>query len=544
MGPIADALLVAGVLAGATLCWFGYRVYRMPERLGRRAFVAFTGILGVGCIVSGAVGLGPSLLGVDQAGWPWGQWEQFPLLFWLVSALPWFVFGLQYTGTRTQVRRRTVALLAVPHLFVVLDLTLSLQGQSTRLLGFLATVAFVYIISIAVGGSYLLLQAAYARDHVPLGQGIGLGIVAVGTLAVWNLITTTAEPAPVVRAGAYAAGSGLLVLGIGAALLRYGAFESTPSVAALGERALTRETDDLMFVVDDGDRVVELNETATETLGVARAGAIGAPLTDLLDDDTGSLRDAETVTLGTAAGTRRYDPQVSAVRDPHDNSLGAMLSLRDVTGRELREQRLAVLNRVLRHNLRNEADVVKSHAEALDASPEHVAAIDDAADAIAALGRRAQRIDEYVADAGEDARVDLSAVVRSVLETVGAEDATVAVSVDLPTEATLVTNRGALVSALESALDNALSYADSRVAVAVENRPDGCRIEVSDDGPGIPEWELDSLDAGDESPLEHSTGLGLWQLKWAVVALNGDLSFDTTDGTTVDIVVPDRADRR
>ena len=64
-----------------------------------------------------------------------------------------------------------------------------------------------------------------------------------------------------------------------------------------------------------------------------------------------------------------------------------------------------------------------------------------------------------------------------------------------------------------------------------------------DDGPGIPDWELESLDAGTESPLQHSTGLGLWQLSWAVTTLNGDVSFDTTDGTAVEMFIPDNGEQ-
>jgi sensor histidine kinase regulating citrate/malate metabolism len=79
------------------------------------------------------------------------------------------------------------------------------------------------------------------------------------------------------------------------------------------------------------------------------------------------------------------------------------------------------------------------------------------------------------------------------------------------------------------------------VTVTIDSRPDGYVVRVATDGPGIPDSELESLDAGTESPLQHSTGLGLWQLKWAVTTLNGELSFETTDGTTVEIVVPDRA---
>ena len=35
--------------------------------------------------------------------------------------------------------------------------------------------------------------------------------------------------------------------------------------------------------------------------------------------------------------------------------------------------------------------------------------------------------------------------------------------------------------------------------------------------------------------------MGLWQLKWAVMTLNGELSFTTDGGTTIDILIPDRS---
>lgn len=45
---------------------------------------------------------------------------------------------------------------------------------------------------------------------------------------------------------------------------------------------------------------------------------------------------------------------------------------------------------------------------------------------------------------------------------------------------------------------------------------------------------------GTDTALQHGTGLGLWQLKWAVTTLGGDLEFDTTDGTTVTFAIPDQ----
>ncbi|MFT4920938.1 MAG: PAS domain S-box-containing protein [Haloarculaceae archaeon] len=536
MVSVADGYLAAGVLAGGVIYVSGYHVYRMSDRLGRRWFVAFAGLLGFGCLAAGVVALVPWLAPVgEQSSWP-----QIPLLFWLPSTFPWFLFALQYTGTRTRLRRRVVALLGAPYAVILVDFGLGIIGIRVAVLNVVASAVFIYTISLVVAGVYLLLQTTYSAGHLSVGQGVSLSVVPVGSLAVWNALGTIQDPSVTARAGVFAAGAGLAAAGLGVAIVRYDLFDSTPSIHTLGERALTRETDDLMVVVDDEDRVIRVNQTAVDTLGVSRSDALGQQLADVIDRDTETLRQVKTVQVQTTEGTRQYDPQVTRVTNHYGNDLGAMLSLRDVTDRKLREQRLAVLNRVLRHNLRNQADVVKGHAESLDAEGDRVAPIIDAADSIAALGQQAHRIDQYIAKSPDYTAVDLSDAVQEVLDTVGAEGADVAVSVEIPASARLVTNERALVSALESATENAIKYADSTVTLTADDAADGYVFRIVDDGDGIPEWELDSLDTGTETALQHSTGIGLWQLKWAVMALNGDLSFDTENGTTVEIAVPDR----
>ncbi|WP_227134704.1 sensor histidine kinase [Halorubellus salinus] len=535
-----DVLLALGLLAGGVLYWFGYRASRLSNRLGRRSFVAFTALLGTGCVVPALAGFAPSVLPLGGDG---GSWTQLPLLFWLLSTFPWFVFAVRYTGTRTSIPVHVLALAGLPHLLIFVELAVSIAGVGSEAFSAIGSVVFVYIISLAVAGTYLLFQNSYSYEHVALGQASSLSVAAIGTLMIWNLIgQQTGSGAG--KAGAYAAGALGAAAGVALAWHRYDLFDSTPSIGTLGERALTRETDDLMFVVDSDDRIVELNETAVRALSRTRTSAIGSSVAALLGQDSEQLRDVETVTVQTTEGRRQYDPQVSTVSDHYDNDIGATISLRDVTERELREQRLAVLNRVLRHNLRNEVDVVKSHAEALAGRGEAVSSIIDAADTIAALGQRAHRIDQYVSESTGDVTVDLDALTRSVLDSIDVDETAVSVSVDCPADATVTTDRRAVIGALESALDNAVSYAESTVTVTLDPQPDGCVVRVVDDGPGIPDWELASLDAGTESSLQHSTGLGLWQLKWAVTILNGDLSFDTTDGTTVQLFVPDRGVER
>jgi len=224
--------------------------------------------------------------------------------------------------------------------------------------------------------------------------------------------------------------------------------------------------------------------------------------------------------------------------DQHGRELGCLLTLHDVTDRELRRQRLEVLNRVLRHNLRNSVDVIKSNAEvmAMDAENKYADRIIDSADGLAELGSKARSIDQLLGETVKNTEKDLSAVVSELAET----DTEVTVTADVPDSALLVTDWRVLQATIETALRNAIEHANEAVTLSVTETTDRYEIAIADNGSGIPESELASIDAGSETPLQHGTGLDLWHLKWGMTRLHGDLSFDTADGTTVRMTVPDR----
>jgi methyl-accepting chemotaxis protein len=224
----------------------------------------------------------------------------------------------------------------------------------------------------------------------------------------------------------------------------------------------------------------------------------------------------------------------------------AMVDMRDdlerfIKEREQREQRLQVFNRVLRHNLRNRLDVIRSHAEQLAdrTDGDDAEAVLAATDRLAAIGTRARRIDQLMARDPDPATVDLTALVPDLVSAVGTDSVTV--ETEFPSTATLRTDAEMLRTALISPLENAIRHADSKVTVSITSTADGHTVVVRDDGPGIPASELESLTAGTETDLQHVRGLGLWQLRWSVEALDGDLSFATEDGTTVSITIPDLA---
>ncbi len=214
--------------------------------------------------------------------------------------------------------------------------------------------------------------------------------------------------------------------------------------------------------------------------------------------------------------------------------------LRDITERKRREQRLEVFNRILRHNLRNQLDVIRSHAEALASRSQdgHADRIVAAVDELADLGTDAREADQLMSTTPEPTPVDVATLIRDVLDRYARDDRTI--RTDLA-PVTVVGHEQPLRIAAEEAIENAIEHADSRVVVTLHPRSsgDGCEIVVEDDGDGLPPHELRPVQRGTETDFSHGSGLGLWRLRWSVDKLGGDLSVQTDQGTTVRIVLPD-----
>lgn len=216
----------------------------------------------------------------------------------------------------------------------------------------------------------------------------------------------------------------------------------------------------------------------------------------------------------------------------------------EVTDRKRREQRLEVFNRILRHNLRNQLDVIRSHAEELryGTASNDADHIISAVDELAAIGAEARRTDQIVSTEEAAEELSLSDIVETRIAELTPARTDVDVTVDASGPATLVTNRDAIRVAVESALENAIEYAESHVSVSIVDERDGYSLFIHDDGPGIPREELVPIEAGTETTLAHGTGLGLWQLRWGVNRCNGELSFDISDGTSVCLFIPDQSE--
>jgi signal transduction histidine kinase len=100
-----------------------------------------------------------------------------------------------------------------------------------------------------------------------------------------------------------------------------------------------------------------------------------------------------------------------------------------------------------------------------------------------------------------------------------------------------------LITAIEEACKNAVKHNDSpdpTVDIEIERiSEDWIKIEITDNGPGIPSQELDVLEKG-ETPLQHANRLGIWLIHWVVSKEGGEFSVveNEMEGTTVQLSVP------
>ncbi|PSP92706.1 hypothetical protein BRC91_12755 [Halobacteriales archaeon QS_4_62_28] len=98
---------------------------------------------------------------------------------------------------------------------------------------------------------------------------------------------------------------------------------------------------------------------------------------------------------------------------------------------------------------------------------------------------------------------------------------------------------------LSEVVENALVHTghDPTVDITITRTGEAVEIGVTDDGPGIPQIEIDPIMAGRETDLQHASSLGLWVVSWITRALGGTIDIAVTGaGSTVTMTVPDLSD--
>jgi signal transduction histidine kinase len=208
-------------------------------------------------------------------------------------------------------------------------------------------------------------------------------------------------------------------------------------------------------------------------------------------------------------------------------------------------QRLSVLNRVLRHDIRTQTQLLRGYTQQMQAgalSPDDAAVkISEANDRLVSISGDASQLQQlFDSDDDHTQTVDVVPLVHKAGERMQSEYDSLTIAYDTP-ESLSARTSPMLTQAVEHLLSNVAEHTDEPHAdVAVQTVPESDRpvkITVADDGPGIPDIELIHTTDESESDLRHSKGLGLWLVTWVIEEGDGELEIDTgeTSGTAVTI---------
>lgn len=487
------------------------------------------------------------------------------------GAIPtlWFVFTLQYTNRDEWLTRLALAVLAVePAAFALLTLTNpahELIWQSATSppnvpggvilsfgTGYFVHITYAYLV---VTYGLVVLALSYVRASRLYRTQTGLLILgAIPPFAANVLFTVGVDwgPLPALDPTPFV----LPVTGVLFGLALY-QFDLLARVPVARERALA-ETVDGVVVLDENGYIVDANPAAQWILDLTFPVEqfVWEVFPGIDDDDDPDLAavDGMTITPTVDGRQRVYDVTFSELILPGQRIAGYVIGLRDVTSRQAYEQRLEVVNRILRHNLRNKMNVIRGWAEWIEArgteeQAEAARRITTTADELVDLGEKARSMvttGGYVDAGGDPTPVDPRAHVVHTLNAFRHDHPRVTFDQTVSSDTWVsLPDADLLDIALRNLVENAIEHNDADhpwVGVTVDRPGNGerVRIRVADNGPGIPTMEREVLENGVETPLHHGSGIGLWLVHWSVTVAGGTVAFDTNDprGSVVTLTLP------
>jgi len=332
---------------------------------------------------------------------------------------------------------------------------------------------------------------------------------------------------------------------------------------------------DSVVLVDETGRIVGLNERVEEVTGydaddlagedVGRLAefargdsfqAFEAELASVLDGTRSEGRVVVPVTSPNL-GERVVDARMTPTEDVED--IAAVVVLRDVTESKQREdalakrsEQLAIINRVLRHDIRNDVTVILGWGEHLADSLEGVEKQESA--------RRIVDHTRHIVDLTVEAKDLIEAVETGWEMDLGAVDAITVLEREIAAvreqypEARIemeccdgpvtVSANEYLGSVFGNLLRNAVVHNDREeptVTVTAETGDGSLRVRIADDGPGIPPEQQETLFEKGEKGLESpGSGIGLYLVDSLARAYGGsvDVADNEPRGSVVTVTLP------
>lgn len=410
-----------------------------------------------------------------------------------------------------------------------------------RMLGFAYTLG-----GMALGTYYLasLFERGHSNVSKPtaiLAGSVLLGIVPFAASLLGLVPVPTYDHTPF--------GISVFILGVGYIVVRHNFYNLSP----VAREIVLDEVSDAMIVCDTELRLVDFNSAATEIIPEVNAESIGAPLTHIdaelaeLARHTDAREDQEhELTLSVGDEARHLLVTVSTMSSGAE-PIGTVLVLRDVTERkeyerELEEQRdnLEILNRVLRHDVRNDLQVVTAYAGLLrethetEDAKDYITTIAESAEHAVELTETTREIaDVLLSESADTQRIDLKTTLETEVSEVRSSypGSTITYGTSIPS--VRITATEMLSSVFSNLLKNAIQHNDKDIAevtVSADEQDDTVTVRIADNGPGIPDDHKESIFGKGKKGLESAgMGIGLYLVDTLLSSYNGDIWVEDND---------------
>lgn len=328
--------------------------------------------------------------------------------------------------------------------------------------------------------------------------------------------------------------------------------------------------DDPVMVQDLRGKFRLVNDAVADYAGLPPEALLGKDEFAFMDEATAEEIDTKKRDVAETESSIRYEvspvfedgkadtADFSTYRYPYyeDGELSGTIAIcRDVTELKSREQelqrrqhrtkrdrdRLELLNEVVRHDIRNDMQIVAGRASMLEdyvdeSGLEHLWEVKRATDKAIDLTETARDLTEtLLRDEDPVVPTPLDRVLREEIEDLQGQHEQVTVNVDGGIPSVDVLADEMLGAVFHNLLHNAVVHNDTEepiVTVSIEREDGEIAVSIADNGPGIPErHKAEIFGKGEKGLGSDGTGLGLYLVKTLLNHYDGEISVTDNEPT-------------
>lgn len=319
-------------------------------------------------------------------------------------------------------------------------------------------------------------------------------------------------------------------------------------------RTLIEETSDIVSIIDEDGTVLYQSPNSERVKGWSRTALIGENILDYIHPED---RERITEAFEALSKNEEFNGEVEfrfqradgdwtwlattgTNPDPNSPIDGFITTSRNITERketeqELKSQRddLELLNQVVRHDIRNDLQVVSTYAELLEdhldeEGKEHLERLKESNEKAAELTVTARDLTEVILQSESDLEpVPLETAVDREISQLQSSRRDAEFTVGESLEGISILADDMLETVFRNLLKNAVQHNDkdkAEVTITADTDGDTVTVRVADNGPGIPDAQKETVFGKEEKGLESGgTGIGLYLVREIVTGYGGEI---------------------